>query len=124
MSLVKLLTVLAAGLGAVSTACDGGVVNRHYQTVEMLRGMLADEARQPGSIVSATALEDAWGRRILVRRDVEGGLLLVSLGGDGKLDVPNIDDYFVATPRVVLGEADADIVVWNGVWIRDARGSK
>jgi hypothetical protein len=41
--------------------------------------------------------------------------LLVSCGSDGKLDVPNIDEYFN------LGKVDVRGVTWHDIVFRDGR---
>ncbi len=84
------------------------------------KGSAADIERiVKAAVASVHGGRDAWGHPYLwrVRECAQGASYLVlSTGGDGRLDVPAIDHYFVKRDREVLraSEYDRDIVFRDG----------
>lgn len=60
---------------------------------------------------------DAWGNPLMVvlnRQNAHVSYLLISMGADGRLDVPDPVSYFHLTPIDIHGKYEHDIVLKDG----------
>lgn len=66
--------------------------------------------------------QDVWGNEIqfLISPENPHSFLLISLGSDGKLDIPDPHFYFNDKPRNIIGQLERDIIFRDGVAVTDA----
>lgn len=95
----------------------------HIERVATETGALptTEEARK----IVAEHLEDAkdlWGSEILyvARTSPKQSFLLISLGRDRKLDVPDPSVYFGLESTMIVGDLNRDIVFRDGVAVTNA----
>jgi hypothetical protein len=94
------------------------VIENHYETA----GSIPSLGELQG-LVDSERLRDPWGEKIRYEVFSDSDrprYVLASLGSDKTLDVGDIRDYLVAAPEDIAYEVDRDIVVVDGIFVRNA----
>jgi hypothetical protein len=105
---------------------------RTYANMQAIVGRI-EEARATGGEISDKQIaeilrskangRDEWGRLLIYgsRRGSDGfSYIVASLGRDGRLDVPKLENYYTSTLEYIDGKPDRDIVFVNGSPLKNA----
>ena len=105
---------------------------RTYTNMQAIVGRIEEARATAGAISDEQIAEmlrseangrDEWGRLLIYdsRRGSNGfSYIVASLGRDGRLDVPKIEDYYTSTLEYIDEKFDRDIVFVNGRPLKNA----